>query len=83
MDPLTWVQAHYLVEQVDELSTAHPFVTAEVEAFLEDSNEVSKATPEELILLYHDLRVVAARHSKETKVDSTVAIEGQHSTLQR
>ena len=37
VDALTRVQAHNLIEQVDELGVAHPFVATVIEAFLEVS----------------------------------------------
>ena len=37
VDALTRVQAHNLIEQVDEFGVAHPFVATVIEAFLEVS----------------------------------------------
>ena len=36
MDTLARMEAHDLIEQINELCIAYPFVSREVEAFLED-----------------------------------------------
>ena len=54
MNPLARVQAHYLIEQVDEVRVADPLVAVVVKAFLEDSHQVAKAATEQLVLFHHD-----------------------------
>ena len=82
MDAFTRVQAHNLIEQVDELGVAHPFVATVIEAFFEVSEKITQPLPEQLRLLGHDLGVVAPRHPKQAHIDATVAVERLHSTLQ-
>ena len=79
---LARVQAHYLVEQVNELGVVHPFLPAEIKAFLKAGNKIAEALTEKLVLFRHDLDVVATRHSEEAHVDATVAVELEHTTLQ-
>ena len=73
---------HYLFKQVDEISVAHPFVTVIVESFLKCLHQSSNTLSEKLVLLGHDLGVVASCHAKETHVNPTVAVKRQHATLQ-
>ena len=69
VDALARVQAHYLIEQVDEVGVAHPLVPTVVEALLKYIQQVGETRSEQLILFVHDFCIVTARHAKQPKVD--------------
>ena len=46
MDASSWVQTHYLIEKIDELSVGDPLLATEVEAFLKMSHQVAKSRSE-------------------------------------
>ena len=76
VDTLARVQTHYLIKEVDEFCIADPFVSLEVESFLEDGHKVAEAVTEKLILFVHDLGVVTTSHAEQPHVDSAMAVEG-------
>lgn len=65
---------HNLFKQVDEVGVGDPLVAAEIEALLQDGYQGSQALPKQLVLLVHDLGVVAARHTEQSHVYTTVSI---------
>ena len=80
---LSRVQAHYLIEQVDEFGVADPLIAAEVEAFLEHGHQITQAWSKQLVLSRHDLSVVTPCHAEQSHVDAAVAIKHQYSAFQR
>ena len=46
MDTFTRVQAHYLIKQVDKIRVADPFITAEIETFLQNGHKIAKSRAE-------------------------------------
>lgn len=83
VDALARVQAHDLIEEVDELGVADPFVSVIIEAFLQYGEHVGQAGSEELVLARHYFRIVATGYSEEADVDSTVAIEHEDAAFER
>lgn len=79
---LARVQAHYLIEQVDEFCVADPLVTAEVESFLEHGYQITQASSKQLVLPRHDLSIVTPCNSEQAHVDAAVAIKHQYSAFQ-
>ena len=75
MDAFTWVQAHNLIEQVYEVSVGDPLLATEIEAFLEDSHQVTEARTKQLVLLSHNLCVVTTCNAEKSKIDSCMAIK--------
>ena len=74
MDPLARMQAHDLIEKIDEVGVVDPLVAIVVEAFFEDRDEVAEARTEQLVLTSHYLDVIASSHTEKTHSDATVAV---------
>ena len=82
MYALARVQAHDLIEQVDEFCVADPLVAAEVESFLEHGHQITQTSSKQLVLPRHDLSVVTPCNTEQAHVDAAVAIKHQYSAFQ-
>ena len=81
-DAAIWAHAQHLVEQVNELAVAGPFVSLEVVPFLYTGKKTGQSSLHELILLLHYLRIVPPSDAEEAVVNSAVAVHLHHSAFQ-
>ena len=81
MDPLTRMQAHYLIKQVNELRISDPIIATEVETFFKDGDQATEPSSKQLVLLRHYLCIVTTSHAKQAHIDLTVALKREDAAL--
>ena len=74
VNALSRMQTHDLIEKIDEVSISCPFVSLKIEPFLKSRHEVAQPLSKKLVLLSHDLLIVAASNTEESHIDSAMAI---------